>query len=334
MTLGVLGTMVWDRIDHPDGETVERWGGISYSLAAAAAALPDGWTLRPIIRLGADLAEAGRRFLASVPHLERPGAVVEVDEPNNRVHLRYRDRHHRDEHLTGGVSAWEGPELEPHLEALDGLYVNMISGFELELDTVRDLRDRFRRPRYVDLHSLVLGVGDDGRRVPRRPTRAASWLGAFHVVQANETELEIMAGDGTAEEAARCALRDGARAVLVTRGPRGAGWLARSDRPLWLETGNAGAGGAGGAEIAWSGPQNGESTPAGDGVRAGEVALEEDRSAGDPTGCGDVWGATCFVHLMAGRRLPDAMDAANRAAARNVEHRGADGLYGHLRGAA
>ena len=318
MTLGVLGTMVWDRIDHPDGETVERWGGISYSLAAAAAALPAGWALRPIIRLGADLAKAGRRFLASIPQLERPGGEVEVDEPNNRVHLRYRDRHDRDEHLTGGVSAWNGSELEPHLEALDGLYVNMISGFELEHETALALRDRFRRPRYVDLHSLVLGVGEDGRRVPRRPAHAAGWLGAFHVVQANETELGIMAGDGTAEEAARSALRDGARAVLVTRGPRGASWFARSDRPLRPEAGRPGAAGPGSEAR---------------GIRTGEVALEEDRRAGDPTGCGDVWGATCFVHLMVGRRLTEAMDAANRAAARNVEHRGADGLYEHLRGA-
>ncbi|MFP4624839.1 MAG: hypothetical protein ACLFRX_11715, partial [Gemmatimonadota bacterium] len=53
-------------------------------------------------------------------------------------------------------------------------------------------------------------------------------------------------------------------------------------------------------------------------------------AAGDPTGCGDVWGATCFVALVAGAPLPSAMAAANGAASRNVDHRGAEGLYEHL----
>jgi sugar/nucleoside kinase (ribokinase family) len=53
---------------------------------------------------------------------------------------------------------------------------------------------------------------------------------------------------------------------------------------------------------------------------------------GDPTGCGDVWGATYFSRLLAGDKLADAMQAAVVAAARNVGHRGATGLAHHLRG--
>ena len=53
---------------------------------------------------------------------------------------------------------------------------------------------------------------------------------------------------------------------------------------------------------------------------------------GDPTGCGDVWGATYFSRLLAGDNLDAAILAAHRAAARNVAHRGATGLANHLRG--
>jgi len=53
---------------------------------------------------------------------------------------------------------------------------------------------------------------------------------------------------------------------------------------------------------------------------------------GDPTGCGDVWGATYFSQLLGGATLSDAIGAAHRAAARNVEHRGATGLAAYLRG--
>jgi hypothetical protein len=322
VTLGVLGTMVWDTIEHPSGDVVERWGGITYSLAAAAAAAPAGWRIRPIVRLGTDLADRGWRFLASVPGLELPGAVREVDEPNNRVRLRYRDRHHRDEQLRGGVAGWAWEELAPCLEGLDGLYVNLISGFELGRQTAGRLAG-FDGPRYLDVHSLVLGIDDDGHRIPRRPEAPRAWLDAFHVIQANRSELGTLAGDEAPEAVARAAVRRGVRAVVVTRGPEGATWFAPADGPVWSVGPAAGPGAPGAGDGAGPDP-----SPR---ATVGEVPLDTPVSTGDPTGCGDVWGATCFVELVRGRRLSDAMTASNRAAARNVDHRGAEGLYQHLR---
>lgn len=311
MRVGVLGTMVWDRIEHPDAPTVVRWGGISYSLAAAAAALPGGWTIRPIVKVGQDLVEEARAFLETIPGLEgdRPDGVhgvVVVPQPNNRVHLRYRDREHRHETLTGGVPGWRWDELEPLVEGLDGLYVNLISGFELDVDTALRLRGRFGAPLYVDLHSLLLGVGEGGGRVPRPLSHRDDWLAAFDVVQVNEQEMELVAGDDDPGRVAHDAARSHGVAVLVTRGPAGATWVAPADRPRpWL-----------------TGPGAPDS---------GSVPVDQPWSVGDPTGCGDVWGATCFVALLRGQRLSAAMAAANRAARRNVNHRGAEGLYGQLR---
>ena len=61
-------------------------------------------------------------------------------------------------------------------------------------------------------------------------------------------------------------------------------------------------------------------------------AMTGSGESGDPTGCGDVWGATYFSRLLAGDKLADAMRVAVNAAARNVGHRGATGLAHHLRG--
>jgi sugar/nucleoside kinase (ribokinase family) len=57
-----------------------------------------------------------------------------------------------------------------------------------------------------------------------------------------------------------------------------------------------------------------------------------DLAGGDPTGCGDVWGATYFSRLLAGDNIRSAMVTAGSAAARNVDHRGATGLAQYLRG--
>lgn len=298
--------MVWDRIEHPDVAPVERWGGISYSLAAAAAVVPAGWSIRPIIKVGSDLADRAEAFLETVPGLERPGGVVRVDEPNNRVRLRYRDRQHRDEILSGGVPPWAWSELEPLLEGLDALYINLISGFELPLSTARQLEEAGAVPLYADLHSLLLGIGEDGERKPRRLAQRDAWLRCFDIVQVNEPELDLVVGDDRRDSVIQAALRTGTAAILVTRGRDGARWYARSSGPR-----------------PW---RHGAGEP-----REGKVDLPGGGRTGDPTGCGDVWGATCFVALVDGEPVEAAVTAGNRAAARSVSHRGADGLYEQLR---
>jgi sugar/nucleoside kinase (ribokinase family) len=61
-------------------------------------------------------------------------------------------------------------------------------------------------------------------------------------------------------------------------------------------------------------------------------ATAVDVKEGDPTGCGDVFGATYFSRLLCGDNFTDALQLALRAAARNYAHRGATHLAFHLRG--
>ena len=68
------------------------------------------------------------------------------------------------------------------------------------------------------------------------------------------------------------------------------------------------------------------------GVLSGKVGPLDVPRIGDPTGCGDVWGATAFARMLGGDDLETAMTHANRLAGRNVDHRGARGLFRHLAG--
>jgi len=117
---------------------------------------------------------------------------------------------------------------------------------------------------------------------------------------------------------AASALGNGARCLLVTLGKRGAVYFAQPDFDGLTSL----AGGAAPDAL----------VPALGPVRTSLVPAERALNDGDPTGCGDVWGATYFSRLLAGESLDDAIRAAHRAAARNVEHRGATGLSRHLRG--
>lgn len=321
--IGVLGSMVWDRIHARDGraEPVEEWGGIAYALAGMAAAAPPGWEIVPLLKVGRDLEAQARAFLAGVPRLDPGPGIRIVAEPNNRVELRYLDSERRTECLTGGVPGWTMEELVPVLAGLDALYVNFIAGWELELATASHLRLAFPGPLYADLHSLFLGVGPGGERVPRPLPRWSEWLRSFDLVQVNEEELGYLAAQwGDPWRFAAEVVGPELRALLVTLGGRGAAYVASPafrPRPLTWRTG--------GLEL-----ERPLATPGA--VLSERVGTSGPPRAGDPTGCGDVWGATCFARLLAGEGLVEAMEAANRAAARNVEHRGATGLVAHLQG--
>lgn len=323
MRVGVLGTMVWDSIHARDGRPgpVEEWGGISYALAALAAARGPDWRLVPIIKVGRDLEERARAFFAGLPGTDADAGIRVVPERNNRVELHYLDRERRTECLTGGVPGWTFEELAPLLEGLDALYVNFISGWELDLAAATRVRLAYPGPIYADLHSLFLGVGPGGQRVPRPLEAWREWLRCFDVVQMNEAELGQLAAQwGDPWRLAAEVVGTELKALLVTLGERGSAYVASpAFRPRPLEWRRRGLEVA--RPLAAPGASRSERLPA-----EGPIA------SGDPTGCGDVWGATCFARLLAGDTLEAAMRAANRAGARNVEHRGATGLVAHLQG--
>ncbi|MGH7620691.1 MAG: PfkB family carbohydrate kinase [Gemmatimonadaceae bacterium] len=315
--LGVIGSMVWDVIYGRDPRQlpVQEWGGISYALSGLDAALPDDWAIVPLIKVGEDLAERAGQFLASLKHLAPDARPIEVPYPNNRVELRYHDDERRSEILTGGVPAWTWLGLKPVLDAakLDALYINFLSGWELDLETTKLIRQHFRGPIYCDLHMLVWAVQPNGLRTLRPLPNVAAWCSCFDFLQVNEDEMAMMAPDPMA--LAATALAQGVRSLVVTLSKRGAVYFAppdfdrigdvRKPRPL-------------GAAV---GP-----------LRTALVPVDHVVAGGDPTGCGDVWGSTYFSRLLAGDHLSDAIVAAHAAAARNVSFRGATGLANHLRG--
>jgi len=327
--VGVIGSFVWDVIHGRDGRGVpiEEWGGITYALAALDAALDDDWEIVPLLKVGEDLADRARAFVRTLRHLAPEAELLAVPYPNNRVELRYHDAERRSEFLSGGVPGWTWLGLKPLLDAaqLDALYVNFLSGWELDLETAQLLRAHFAGPIYCDLHMLVMAVQPDGLRVPRPLPDVAAWCGCFDVLQVNEDELAMMAPDPM--RLAATAMAAGVSCLCVTLGSQGAVYVAApgfarlADRPpratdaRIITSSRGGAGALGALRTAR--------------LPAVPAAVGDE---GDPTGCGDVWGATCFSRLLSGDMLEDAIATALRAASRNVGHRGATGLAAHLRG--
>ncbi len=308
MKVGILGSLVWDVIHGRDPATapVEEWGGIAYALGGFDAALPPSWELVPLIKVGSDLRDEAAELLAGLQRLVPGGRCVEVPVPNNRVTLRYQSGDRRTERMSGGVPGWTWAELGPMVRDLDAIYLNFISGFELELGTAQALRQAFTGPIYADMHSLLFGMPQDGIRVLRPLTDPAAWLACFDVVQMNEDEMAQFAADPMALAAQ--AMAAGVSLLVVTLGPRGAVYFAAPE---------------------FDGL--GRRRQDGSAVRTALVPAPQ-VDALDPTGCGDVFGAVLCANLLAGRSPEAAIAEANQLAARNASLRGATRLGRLLRG--
>lgn len=293
--------MVWDTIHgrDPAQRAVEEWGGISYALSALDATLPDDWQIVPLIKVGRDLAPKANVFLRTLHHTPQAARFVEVSEPNNRVTLRYESADRRCEQMSGGVPGWTWPELGPLVRDIDALYVNFISGYELNLETAQLLRRGFPHFIYADLHSLFLAKEPDGTRVPSPLPRAPAWFSCFNVVQLNEDEMAQLGPDPLVTAAD--AMRQGCTAVCVTLGPKGAAYFAGTP----IRT-----------------------------ARIGVPPVHQSVFPGitDPTGCGDVFGGAAAAALVAGSSIEEAVRAGTMLGTRNLSHRGATGLRDHLMG--
>ena len=314
--VGVIGSFVWDVIHgrDPHAAPVEEWGGITYALGGLEAGLSDDWEFVPILKVGYDLAPQAREFVKRLKRAAPDAAPIEVPHPNNRVVLHYQSDERRCEHLSGGVPAWNWAGLQPLLKDIDALYINLISGFELDLETAQLIRTHFKGPIYCDMHSIFLALQPDGLRTLQTLPNAAAWLRCFDIVQVNEDEMSMMAADPLA--LAAMAMANGVKLLLVTLGARGAVYFAEAGFEKLEDLKRH--------QLAPdTGPVRTELIPA---------TPTRDLKGGDPTGCGDVWGSTYFSRLLAGDDIRKAMTAAGAAAARNVDHRGATGLAQHLRG--
>ena len=188
-------------------------------------------------------------------------------------------------------------KIFPHLDA-DMILVNMISGFDITLETLDEIRMEVREqhtPVYLDVHSLTLGVRADFTRFHRPVELWRRWLFMLHAVQMNEEESAVLSGGQLGEiPLANHILALNTKVFNLTRG--GSGCTSFIDNHKHLQR-----------------------------VDAPGIAIEGEI---DPTGCGDVFGAAYCARYMRTRDTVEAALFANRVAAAKAGLVGSAGIDG------
>ncbi|MFA6980742.1 MAG: carbohydrate kinase family protein [Ignavibacteriaceae bacterium] len=137
-----------------------------------------------------------------------------------KIHLNVfekKERHERYENITDKLTV---PFEE--LDKFDGIFINMITGFDINVDDVQQIRKNYDGPIYLDIHSMARGIDDNYRRDFRKIPEVEKWIASVDIVQANEHELFTLSEKISEKEIAKELLQRGARIILVTKSAHGA----------------------------------------------------------------------------------------------------------------
>jgi sugar/nucleoside kinase (ribokinase family) len=294
MVITVIGHLCLDVIEHPDGTETEHFGGIYFSVVTLATLLKKSDTVQPVFGVGKTEYDALMDRLSAYPNID-PAGIYKFNGPTNRVRLTYATTQQRIEcskHIADPIP-WK--KIRPWASA-NVILINMISGFDLTLETLDTLRMETRDDRipiYFDVHCLPYGVSEDFTRIPRPVDTWRRWLFMLHAVQLNETELSILPAEQTEERSfAKNVLALNTDVLHVTKGERGSVLYTSEHKHI---------------------------------KQTDFPSFDPDKVI-DTTGCGDVFGAAYCAYYLRSKDIVASTRFANRAASLNAQFPGSEGL--------
>ncbi len=295
MKIGVVGSFVLDTVIDRGAETVSL-GGINYNLVSLAAALPDA-EIVPVASADPQVISRIKDVVEQNPNINTEYLLISQNPVHrNTITL---DGQNRTERFWPGHTTVPDKALEVLLDA-DGVVVNMISPWDVSVDTARSFAARFRGLIHLDVHSLVRDVDPRGFWAVKPVKDHYKWIRTADTLQMNREEAQAFTGldmkePDDAKRACMLLVLSGAKACAITLGSAG-------------------------AAVAQAGP---------DGIRAKLVSAPDSLEA-DPPGSGDVFSSWFFRGLMQGQEALDAAEAAVKKATEFVKKRRF--YHGHERG--
>ncbi len=215
MKILVIGHSVVDRI-HFEDEVTSGPGGIYFSILGFRLVNPD-----IKISLLTTFTDENKKLFDEV-YSEVDFSVNPAAEKMPVNHLYLKKDSERKEVYEFIPSKLNVTEVK-NPDSYDGVYINLISGFEIGVNELYEIRKTFRCPVYLDIHTYSRGVDKNNQRFFRPIPHPEVWYGNVDFLQANESEILTFSSlEENRKEIVENILSVGVSAVITTRGRKGA----------------------------------------------------------------------------------------------------------------
>ncbi len=137
-----------------------------------------------------------------------------------RVHLNLkegRERHEAYENITNNISL-----SFSEIDNFDGILINMITGFDLNLDQLMQIRQNHSGLIYIDIHTLSRGLDKEFKREFRLIPKFDIWAKYLDIIQVNQNELFTLSRKDNELEIINELFGYGIKVICVTKGELGA----------------------------------------------------------------------------------------------------------------
>jgi sugar/nucleoside kinase (ribokinase family) len=290
MVITVIGHLCKDIIHLPGKEDTQKesYGGIMFTLLTLSNLMGDKDRIQPVFGVGQADYENFIEQLKPYKNIDTSG-IFRFKGQTNQVHLFYeKDAQTRIECSKNISAPIPFNKIKPYLDG-DGVIINMISGFDITLETLDYIRMEMREhniPIHFDFHSLTLGIDQEFKRFRRPLTDWRRWCFMINSIQMSEEEALGLSAERYDEATLTNHLMSlMVETLLITRGSRGATAVVQDIHKKLTRK-----------EL--------EGSSFGDTI--------------DTTGCGDVFGAAFHYQYLKSKDSFFAAEFANNAAAVNA----------------
>ena len=178
----LLGQSLEDHIIY-NGNTTVKPGGIFYSVLGLKSFLSADDKLFLCTSMGKNKKE-----LFSPLYDDLDKSYFNYVEEIPKVYLNITDEKERGE-CYSLVNQNLSIDKIINYEVFDGVLVNMITGFDITLDQLKELRSKFSGEIFFDVHTFARGLEKDGSRKFRIIPGFEKWAENIDILQVNETEF-------------------------------------------------------------------------------------------------------------------------------------------------
>ncbi|MFH0990188.1 MAG: PfkB family carbohydrate kinase [bacterium] len=299
MKISVLGHYAKDFFHtQPDGEqesVIEHPGGILYSVLTLANLISEKDTLIPIFGVTNSEYDGVIERLKPFTNIETKG-IFTYKGAVNQVHYfgEYGSHVECSKEIAPPIPF---SKIKQFVD-VDGILLNMVSGFDITLETLDQIRIQARDLKvhlHFDFHSLTLGIDQEQKRFRRPLSEWRRWCFMMNSIQLSDTEAsELTLEQYNEESLINQTMTLMVNALVITRGKRGATLIHQEHKKLFRH----------------------------------DIEGIESESLLSTLGCGDVFGAAFLYKYLKTQDWPAAVLYANQAASIKTSFFGTDGLQG------
>jgi sugar/nucleoside kinase (ribokinase family) len=284
MNIIVIGHPCKDII-HKNEVVTESFGGIIYSLLGFAVVMKKEDKVIPLFSIDRKDYEEYLKVLSGTS-IDDFSLIQPTEKQTNIVHLFFDGDNLNLECYQEKADKIDLKRALPLIPKDAHFYINMISGFEINIDDLKELRRKFKGRIYFDFHTMTRGMDDNGGRFYRPIENWRDWIKNCDAIQLNETEMKNLTKEKFSEEEfALESFRCGVEVINITKGKSGAVSFWQENEMLIQKS----------------------------------IEPEKNLIYRNPIGCGDIFGSVFAYKYFNNYNVKDSLEEAVRISSKRIE---------------